>query len=547
MLKTQNKNILIIASLIIINIIAYWLYFRFDITQDKRFSIAEPSKKILKSLNNPVVIKVYLDGDNLPGGFERLKRSIDETLQEFKRYGSDNIDIDFVDPLAGTEEEKKVRFKTLVEKGMQPTNIFDNKNGQKTEVIVFPYATVWQNNKELTLQLLKGRLSEDPQTRLNQSAEIAEHTFITAINKLNNDKKKKVALLAEFTSLKPENFAGLITSLQDQYNLFILEATKSPTFVGIDALIIPKPDKPFDDSTKFKIDQYLMSGGKILFFVDGLKVDTVGLEGSYAQPLNINIDDMLFKYGVKINKNIVKDGLNAAVIPMVVGNMGDKPNFQPVPYRFYPLINDFGPSLITKNIDMVITKYAANIETVNNGDGLKKTPLLLTSPYTKLINAPALITFNEARTETEEKSYNAGVKSLAYLVEGKFSSLFKNSFSQKVIGQSPDTKILVCSDGDLIVNELDRKNGIPFPLGFDRYAQHQYGNQDFVMNAINYMLDEGGIISSRAKSLQLRPLDKLKVRNERLQWQLVNIALPLIILVLAAAARFYYVKRKWEV
>jgi gliding-associated putative ABC transporter substrate-binding component GldG len=289
-----------------------------------------------------------------------------------------------------------------------------------------------------------------------------------------------------------------------------------------------------------------MNGGRVLFFVDGLKVDSVGLEGSFAQPLDVNLDDMLFKYGVRINKNIVKDGLNAAIIPMVVGNMGDKPNIQPMPYRYFPLINNFSSSLITKNIDMVYTKFTASIDPVNGNDGLKKTPLLLTSQYTKVLNAPALITYNEARTDTDETEYQGGVKTVAYLIEGTFKSILQKSFTNSEIKTtSVPTKILVCSDGDIIVNEIDRKTGNPYPMGFDRFSQHQYGNQDFVINTLNYLLDEQGLLTAKSKSVGLRPLDKLKVNNQKTKWQLINIVLPLILLLIFGFLRFYYVKNKY--
>lgn len=546
MSKILKNNIILILSIIALNIIGFWVYFRADLTADKRYSISESSKNLLSTLPGQVVIKVYLDGEDLPGGFERLKRAVKETLVEFKYFGEDNIDYQFINPYDGSEEERNKLFKELVEKGMQPTNIFAKEDGKKVENLVFPYATVWYDNKEVPVLLLKANLANDSQTRLNQSYENVEYELASAIQKLTNTSKKKIGLLSEFTNLQPINFAGLINTLQEYYDLYIIDSKKSPSFAGLDALIVPKPDQPVDDSTKLKIDQYIMNGGRVLFFVDGLKVDSVGLEGSFAQPLNVNLDDMLFRYGLRINKNIVKDGLNAAIIPLVVGNMGDKPNIQPMPYRYFPLINNFSNSLITKNIDMVYTKFTASIDTVNKNDGLKKTPLLLTSQYTKVLNAPALITYNEARTDTDEAEYQGGVKSVAYLVEGTFKSILQNSFANTGLKTtSVPTKILVCSDGDIIVNEVDRKTGNPYPMGFDRFSQHQYGNQDFVINALNFLIDESGLLTAKSKSVGLRPLDKLKIKNEQTKWRLINIALPLVLLTIFGFLRFYYIKNKY--
>ncbi len=546
MSKILKNNIILILFLIALNILGFWVYFRADLTADKRYSISESSKNLLKNLNDEVVIKVYLDGEGLPGGFERLKRAVKETLVEFKYFGKDNIDYQFINPYDGSEEERNTLFKELVSKGMQPTNIFAKENGKKVENLVFPYATIWYQNKEVPVLLLKANLAQDSQTKLNQSYENVEYELATAIQKLTNIKKKKIGLLSEFTNLQPINFAGLINTVQEYYDLYIIDSKKSPSFAGLDALIVPKPDKPVDNSTKAKIDQYIMNGGRVLFFVDGLKVDSVGLEGSFAQPLDVNLDDMLFKYGVRINKNIVKDGLNAAIIPMVVGNMGDKPNIQPMPYRYFPLINNFSSSLITKNIDMVYTKFTASMDPVNGNDGLKKIPLLMTSQYTKVLNAPALITYNEARTDTDEMEYQGGVKTVAYLIEGTFKSILQKSFTNSEIKTtSVPTKILVCSDGDIIVNEIDRKTGNPYPMGFDRFSQHQYGNQDFVINSLNYLLDEQGLLTAKSKSVGLRPLDKLKISNQKTKWQLINIVLPLVLLVVFGFVRFYYVRNKY--
>jgi gliding-associated putative ABC transporter substrate-binding component GldG len=343
--------------------------------------------------------------------------------------------------------------------------------------------------------------------------------------------------MAEFTKIKPLNFSDLIASLQERYDLFFIDAKSSPSFQGLDALILPKPDFPVDDSTKYKIDQFVMGGGSALFFVDGLKVDSVSLEGNFAQPLELNLTDLFFKYGVRVNSNIIKDGASCALIPLVVGDLGDKPNIQPVPYRYFPLINNFGKSLITNNLDLVFSRYVASIDTVR-ADGVTKTPLLMTSPYTKVLNAPVFVTFNDAQTDTEQAEYQDGVKTIAYLLEGKFQSLYKNRLLPNdpkfanFKAESLPTKIIVCSDGDLIVNEVSQKTGNPFPLGFDKTTQHTFGNKDFVMNAIDYLIDEDGVIQAKGKEVKLRPLDKLRTRDERTFWQILNIGIPVALVLL---------------
>ena len=544
----MGKRAVIIGGILLLNLVSFYVYFRWDLTEDKRYSVAEATKNLLEGLDRPVKVTVYLEGNQLPGGFERLRRAVKETLGEFRYYAGKNISVRYVDPEKGSDEEKKARFAGFAEKGILPTNVFDQKGGRKTEIAVFPYAVVEAGGKEDVVLLLKSNqvTSVTPEEKLNQSYENVEYELAASIQKLTAAEKKNVGLLPEFTSVSPLEFRGMIDALKERYNLFIIDAKASRSFDGLDALIVPGPDKPLDDSTKFKIDQFIMTGGSVLFFVDGLKVDSVGLEGTYAQPLDVNIDDLLFNYGLRVNKNIVKDGLNAAVIPLVVGQMGDDPNIQPVVYRYFPLINNFGNSLITKNIGMVLTKYTATIDTVNAGDRLTKTPLLLTSPHTQVLNAPALITFNEARKDTEEGEYNAGIRAVGYLVEGRFRSLYRNRLSEKdIIRESEPAKILVVADGNVIRNEINAEKGTFYPLGFDKYFKHWYGNEDFLLNALNYLTDGEGILLSRTKTVGMRPLDALKIRDNRTQIRLLNIVLPLAVLLLFGVLRYLWIRKKY--
>ncbi|HEY1056460.1 MAG TPA: gliding motility-associated ABC transporter substrate-binding protein GldG [Emticicia sp.] len=545
------KILAIVGGIVLLNVLASFVFFRLDLTEEKRYSISDATKNLLENLDKEIMIKVYLDGDELPGGFERLKRAVNETLEEFKVYGGAKIEFRSIDPSAESDTKKREDFYAqLMKKGMQPSRVIDTKGGRQVENIVFPYASVSYEGKEVPVQLLKGTEGRTAQEKLNQSYENVEYELATAIRKLTLKEKKKIGLLNEFTNVDPLKFVDLITSLQGRYDMYLIDAKTSPTFQGLDALILPKPTRPIDDSTKYKIDQYVMNGGRALFFVDGLKVDSVSLEGTFAQPLELNLTDLFFKYGVRINSNIVKDGASSAAIPRVVGNMGDRPNIQPIPYRYFPIINNFGKSLITNNLDLIFCRYVASIDTVQAA-GVNKIPLLMTTPYTKVLNAPALVTYNEAHTETKQDEYNGGVKTVAYLLEGKFESLYKNRLLpsdpqyKTFKAESVPTKMLVCSDGDLIVNDLSPKTGNPLPLGFDKTTQHIFGNKDFVMNAIDYMIDENGVIQARGKEVKLRPLDKLRTRDERTKWQIINIALPLGTVILFGIILYMLRKRKF--
>ncbi len=551
MFKSNRKVLLYIAILLLTNILAAIFFTRVDLTEEKRYSLSDASKNLVARLPEQVEIEVLLAGDELNPGFERLKSAVDETLAEFKHYGGSKVNWYFNNPMdIADATEQNAFIDSLVAMGVVPTNVFENKNGQKRETLVFPYALVRYGDKISVVQLLKDNVSQSAQVDLNQSYENLEYELATAIRKLSIAEKKKIGLLSQFTNLRPVNFAGLIDALQENYDLFIVDARTSESFNGLDAIILPKPDLPIDDSTKFKIDQFIMNGGRALFFVDGLKIDSIGLEGTFAQPFEHNLEDLFFKYGVRVNQNLIKDGASALPVPLVVGQMGDKPNIQPIPYRFFPLLNNFGNHLITKNLDIVLSKFPSSIDTVGNM-GISKIPLLKTTPYTKVLNAPALVTYNDARTPTDDSTYNQGEQAIAYLLEGQFNSLYEN----RILADDPrskyfrpngePSKLIICSDGDLLVNDVDRESGAPLPLGLDKLSKHVFGNLDFVKNAVDYLVDENGVITARGKEVRLRPLDSIKIAKNRTQIQIVNLLVPVLIIILLAIGRAWYWQKKY--
>lgn len=541
---------LLFGAILLLNIGANFVYQRWDLTEEKRYSLTEASIHLLQNITDPIVIKVYLTGDDLPGGFQRLEKAIRENLEDFKNISNRKIDYEFIDINKISDIDfKQKQIDQLLEMGMQPTNIYDNRGGSKIETLVFPYATVWQNEQERIVLLLKGNQGATAQEKLNQSYENIEYAFTSAIRQLEQKEKKKVGLLTEFTTLEPVQFAGFITSLQKYYDLFILDAKASITFEGLDALIVPKPQRPIDDSTKWKIDHFVTSGGKILFFVDGARVDSLNLSGNFAQPFSSNLDDLFFHWGVRINNDLIKDAGNALAIPMVVGNMGNRPNIQPVPFRFFPLINSFGQSPITRNINMVFTRFSSSLTPVKGKSTYQITPLLQTTNYTKSIQTPAMLSYNESRENTNFEEYNEGVKTVAYMVEGEFSSLYKSRLlptdqrNTLYKTEKSASKVLIASDGDLLVNDIEEATGNPLPLGLDKFTGKPWGNLDFVLNTIDYMLDENGVITARNKEIKLRPLDAQKITQEKVYWQLIVLITPLFIVGLFGAIRYNWLKR----
>lgn len=532
-----------------LNWLASLFFFRWDLTADKRYTISDATKQLLSNLDKNIIVNVYLSGE-FPPGFERLESATRETLEEFKTYSNGHLSFQFSDPSdAATEDERKKQYQNLIDRGLTPTNLFANEDGKRTEKLIFPGAIVQADTLAIPVQLLKGNKSSSPEDQLNQSYENVEFQLASAIRVLDNPAKKKVGLLVNHTQkLPPARLSDLIATMQQSYDVFMV-VNDPETYAGLDALMILKPDVPFSEEEKYKLDQYVIGGGKALFFVDGAKVDSVSLEGNYVQPLDLNLNDLFFRWGIRVNNNLVKD-LNSATIPMNVGNMGDKPEIKAVPWRFFPLLNNFGPSPITRNTDAVYSRFLSSLDTVGGAPGIQKIPLLMTSPYTNLVNTPALVGYNEARQQPDPAEYKGGVKLAAVLLEGSFNSLFENrilpndprSKTFKATGQG---KIIICADGDIVVNDFDYRRNTPLPLGYDRASTNIFGNKDFVMHALDYMTDENGIINSRSKQISIRALDKIAVHKDKKFWQALNLLLPLVILGIFGAIRYYIRKRKF--
>ena len=295
-----------------------------------------------------------------------------------------------------------------------------------------------------------------------------------------------------------------------------------------------------------------MNGGKALFFVDAVKVDSVAREGNMAQLQSLGLEDLLFKYGVRLNPNLIKDAQMCAKIPLDVGNFGNNSNIKLVDWQYYPLINSFGNSPIVRNLDAVYTKYVGSLDTVR-ANGITKMPLLMTSQYTQLLNAPAIMSYNFASKDLNANQYKAGVLTVGVLLEGKFESLFKNRIlpsdprSATFKSDSKGSKIIVCSDGDIPANDFDKVQNTPLPLGFDKYTNNTFANKDFVMNAIDYLLVDNGVITARNKEITLRPLDKVILQNDRQYWQSINLIIPILVLIMVGFLKNYLRKRRYEV
>ncbi|TDB69161.1 gliding motility-associated ABC transporter substrate-binding protein GldG [Arundinibacter roseus] len=549
----MKKSILrfsfLLIALVGINWLSSFVALRWDLTEDKRYTISDASTQLMESLDRNVHVTVYLSGD-FPPGFERLEKATRETLDEFKASSRGRLTYQFIDPSVATSEEKRQRqYQQLVEAGLVPTNLFANEQGKRTEKIIFPGALVEVDTLALPVQILKGNKSGTPEEKLNQSYENIEFEMASAIRQLLPTDRKKIGLVVSHTSSSPALFSDLVATLQLKYDVF-LDVNNPETYDGLDALLLLKPDQPFTEEEKYKLDQFVVNGGKALFFTDGARIDSVGLDGTYAQPLDLNLGDLFFKWGLRVNANLVKD-LNCAPIVLNVGAMGDEPQLKPLPWRFYPLLNRFGAHPIVRNIDAVYTRFLSSIDTVGSEAGLLKTPLLMTSPYTRTLTAPAMVSYNEARQQPDPADYQGGEKLAAVLLEGTFTSLFQN----RLLPQDPrranfqasgtDGKVVVVADGDVVLNDFDYRRNTPFPLGYDRITQNIFGNKDFILHALDYMLEPEGLIQARSRQISIRMLDKIRIQEEGTPWQLLNMLVPVGLVGLFGAIRYGLRRRKF--
>lgn len=540
-----------LVALVLINLIASSYFFRIDLTEEKRYSIKAPTKEILKSLDDKVYVEVYLEG-GLNGDFKRFRKSIEETLEEFRVYSENKIQYSFVDPSVAMSEKARSEFMNeLASKGIQPTNVIDNSGGQRVEKIIFPGVLISYGGFETGVTLLKGNKAHTPEEEINQSIEGVEFELANAIYKLTNSDRKRIGFITGHGELDSLQVAGFNNALLEVYDVFKVELARKNSLINYDAVIIAKPRTAFSQSDKFKLDQYIMQGGKVMFLLDKLEatMDSASNENYFAFPYDLNLDDQLFKYGVRINLDLLEDR-SAGMYPVVTGQTGSKPQLQLMDWPFFPLINHYADHAITRNLDAVVTKFVSSMDTVKAA-GVKKYPLLMTSQYSRTVAAPVNVSINNLRRTTKADDYNKSFIPVGYLLEGTFTSLFKNRFIPQDVEQknfkeqSAATKIIVIADGDIARNDVNPRTRQPQALGYDPFTKYTFANQDLLMNGLAYLTDDNGLIRARNKEIKIRPLDKDKAQSEKLKWQLINMVLPIVLICVYGIIRALMRKRKY--
>jgi gliding-associated putative ABC transporter substrate-binding component GldG len=554
--KNLKSVLFTIGILIILNFVSSTFFYRFDLTKDNRYTLSTTSLTIIKKIEEPLFIKIYLQGD-MPAEFNRLQRETQDLLEEFQAHNK-NIIFSFVDPLANKDESMD-NIKQLYLKGLTPINITVDDKGKQSQAMVFPWAIALYKNKEVNIPLLKNIMGASTTQKVIGSVQHLEYSIADALNKITTDNKKIIAVIKGNGELPDIQIAKFLLQIRESYHIgpFTLDLVATNSTGSLEALqkfdlaIIAKPTEAFSDSEKQVLDQYIVQGGKTIWLIDQVSMEMDSLytnsSSNLAFPRDLNLNDMFFKYGFRINPDLIKDEQGSA-IKLASGEQGSATQFQEFNWKFAPQVFPIGTHPIVKNLGGIKFDFANSIDTLKNG--IKKTVLLQSSPYSKRIGTPFEVNLNIVSEETSPNDYfNTGTIPLSVLLEGSFRSVFENrvlAFDQKTFKSEGSTnKMIVISDGDLIRNQLD-KNIQPVELGYDQRSGNLYDNKDFMMNCVNYLLDDNGLINIRGKDLDLALLDKEKVFENYTAIQFITIGLPIVFLLLFGLVFSYLRKKKYS-
>ncbi|MBL7864816.1 MAG: gliding motility-associated ABC transporter substrate-binding protein GldG [Cyclobacteriaceae bacterium] len=529
------------------------LYFlRLDLTEEKRYSIKAPTKTLLQNLDDDVFIDVFLDGD-LNAEFRRLRKNIRETLDEFRIHSNNRVHYRFADPLAAAGQQAREEFMAdLVARGVKPMNIIESKDGRRSEKLVFPGAIVSYGGLQTGVMLLRDQAGQGSQEDLNSAIENLEFELANAIQQLVNTDRKRIGFLTGHGELDSISVSSLREGLLGSYEVNLgVSADRNILSGSFDVIVVAKPQSSFSEKEKYFLDQYVLRGGKLILLLDALRasMDSVSQGNYYAFPYQLHVEDLLFQYGVRINADFVQD-LVSLRYPVVTGNMNGTPQITPMEWPFFPLVNHYAAHPMTKNLDATALRFASSMDSVK-AMGIRKTPLLFSSTYARRVSAPLKINVNDLRKEINPKNFASGPYVFGYLLEGKFTSLFRNRFlpdgvdSTGIRTTGVETKIVVIADGDLARNEMNRRSGQPVELGFDAMTNHTFANRELLLHMIAYLTDDSGLITARSKELLIRPLNKERIRNSRMILQSINILVPVGIIIALTLIKMYWRQRRY--
>lgn len=555
------KIVLLLLAIVAVNWIGSHAYKRFDLTKDHRYTLSEAALNTLKDVNSPIVVDVFLEGD-FPSEFRRLHDETQQLLEEFSMHNP-QIQFNFINPIAD-ENVRDSNIQQLVKRGLEPLQLSVNENGKSSQELIFPWALASYNDQTVKISLIKNKIGATQQELVTNSIQHLEYAFADGFKKLVTPKSKKIAFLKGNGELddigangrmKGRNLEDFILTLREHYNIapFTLDSVaKNPQKTldqlnTFDLIIVAKPTEAFTEDEKLVLDQYTMTGGKSIWLTESVVIDKDSLYNAAGRSVaimrNLNLSDFFFKYGVRINPVIVND-LYSAPITLAIGD-GSNAQFQPIQWPYSPLAAGNPEHPITSNLNPVKFDFASQIDTLKNK--VKKTILLQSSKLTKLEGVPEEISLDVVTKEKDPSTYTKGPQNLAVLLEGKFTSVYKNRIkpfkAKNDRDESVPTKMLIIADGDVIKNDVVKNE--PQELGFDRWTGQKFGNKEFLLNAVNYLLDDDGLINIRNKTVSIAFLDAQKVEDEKGTWQFINIALPLILLGLFGFVFNYFRRKKY--
>lgn len=546
MKNKYSKITVLLVGLILLNIVGSKIYKRFDLTEDNRYTLSKATEKIVENVKEITTITVYLKGE-FPAEFKRLQTETKLHLEELKARNK-NIQFRFVNP---TEIAQK-----LIESGLEPSRLQIQENGKLSEIIMFPWAVVSYKDKTENVPLLKDVFSNSQDQQLESSIQNLEFAFANAIHKVTSEKSKKIAVLRGNGELNDIYIADFLRKLGEYYFLapFTLDSIAvfpQKTWEQIstyDLAIIAKPTEKFTEAEKFTLDQFVMNGGKTLWLIDNVQAELDSLMQTgetLAYPRDLGLTDLFFNYGIRINSDLITD-LYSSEIPLATGNIGNQTQFNQFLWEYFPLVNSINNHPINNNIEAVNTKFTNSIDLLDNN--IQKTILLQSSPLSKSVGTPSIVSLRTITQKRNEAEYNKGNKPISVLLEGKFKSAYFERIKPFKISAPKENgienKMLVIADGDVIANEISK--GQPLELGLNKWTNQRYGNKEFLLNAVNYLLDDTGLINIRSKKVKIDFLNKERAFEEATKWQLINLLFPLIILTFFGFIFNYFRKKKYQ-
>ncbi len=547
------------AIIVMLNFVGRFYFKRFDLTSEKRYTLAESTKKLLKGLDDEVYLKVYLNGDFNPG-FTRLKSEAKEILDEFRAYSNNQVQYEFITPGEGlTREETTNIERQLYEKGLIPEEITQRGKDKTTQTLIWPGAILSYKGKETVWQIFTRQTPGiDMETSINNSVEELEYSLTNSIRKLQRTKKAEVTFIQGHHELDTVFQYNFMRALSEYYTVNMTKITPGRelhALKGSDAIVITKPDSAFTDKEIYIIDQYIMKGGKVLWLLDPVLTNLDSLRTGFTMGISntLNLEEMLYKYGVRLNSLLVQD-MQCGFLKINTGFQKGQPKFEMLPWVYSPLVLPELDHPIVKNLDLIKFDFLSTIDTIASARGIKKTILLKTSKYTRTQPTPARISLAIAKMKLKESQFINSYQPVACLLEGEFTSFVENRLPARLLNDTnfkhidhgKPTKMIIVADGDVARNDYNRNTGQVYPLGYDRNTGQVFANKTFLLNCVNYLLDDEGMLQLRSREVKLRLLDKKKINLQRHKWQLINVAMPLFLVLGFGVLQFYIRKRKYS-